>query len=53
MGKGLERAKFMPLEEIKHTLQVWRKLGGSKLSILGGNQAYILISWRFVAMLKL
>lgn len=36
MGERLERAKFMSLDEVKHTLQVWRKLGGSKLSILGG-----------------
>lgn len=36
MGDRLERAKFMSLSEVKHTLQTWRKLGGSKLSILGG-----------------
>ena len=36
MGERLERAKFMPLAEVKHVLQLWRKLGGSKLSILGG-----------------
>jgi radical SAM protein with 4Fe4S-binding SPASM domain len=36
MGERLERGKFMPILEVKHTLQLWRKMGGSKLSILGG-----------------
>ncbi len=36
MGERLEHARFMPLLEVKHTLQLWRKMGGSKLSILGG-----------------
>ncbi len=36
MGERLERAKFMPTPEVKHVLQFWRKMGGSKLSILGG-----------------
>ncbi|MGB7127525.1 MAG: radical SAM protein [Candidatus Rhabdochlamydia sp.] len=36
MGERLESAKFMPLSEVKHNIQLWRKMGGSKLSILGG-----------------
>ena len=36
MGERLERGKFMPTLEVKHHLQLWRKMGGSKLSILGG-----------------
>lgn len=36
MGERLESGKFMPTSEVKHNLQLWRKMGGSKLSILGG-----------------
>lgn len=36
MGERLKHGRFMPLAEVKHTLQLWRKMGGSKLSILGG-----------------
>lgn len=36
MGDRLNRALFMPLNKVKHTLVLWRKMGGSKLSILGG-----------------
>jgi len=36
MGDRLERATEMPLEEVKSTLLVWRRLGGSKLTLLGG-----------------
>ncbi len=36
MGERLERAYKMPLEQIICTLATWRRLGGSKLTILGG-----------------
>lgn len=36
MGERLERGNYMPVEEVYRTLTVWRKMGGSKLSILGG-----------------
>ena len=36
MGERLERALKMPLPKIVDTLTTWRKLGGSKLTILGG-----------------
>jgi len=36
MGERLERAAKMPYQQICDTLVVWRKLGGSKLTILGG-----------------
>lgn len=36
MGERLDRALFMPLLEVKKTLELWRKMGSSKLSILGG-----------------
>ena len=36
MGDRLERAITMPFEEVCATLQLWRKMGGSKLTILGG-----------------
>jgi radical SAM protein with 4Fe4S-binding SPASM domain len=36
MGERLENEKMMPFPEVVQTLQVWRKMGGSKLSILGG-----------------
>lgn len=36
MGERLANGKFMPTPEVKHNLQLWRKMGGSKLSILGG-----------------
>ncbi|MGH8887551.1 MAG: radical SAM protein [Egibacteraceae bacterium] len=36
MGERLERAMKMPYQQICDTLTVWRKLGGSKLTILGG-----------------
>lgn len=36
MGDRLERALKMPPGQIKSTLQTWRRLGGSKVTILGG-----------------
>ncbi|WP_227837357.1 radical SAM protein [Nocardia aurantia] len=36
MGERLERALKMPLPKIVDTLATWRKLGGNKLTILGG-----------------
>jgi radical SAM protein with 4Fe4S-binding SPASM domain len=36
MGERLERALKMPLPRIIETLIAWRRLGGSKLTILGG-----------------
>ena len=36
MGKRLESGVMMPKEKVFSTLQFWRKMGGSKLSILGG-----------------
>ena len=36
MGERLERARVMPLSVIGENLKTWRQLGGSKLTILGG-----------------
>jgi len=36
MGDRLEQALKMPFAEIRHNLETWRKMGGSKLTILGG-----------------
>jgi radical SAM protein with 4Fe4S-binding SPASM domain len=36
MGERLERAIVMPYEQVCSTLLLWRKMGGSKLTILGG-----------------
>ncbi|RCG19100.1 radical SAM protein [Sphaerisporangium album] len=36
MGDRLERALKMPFEQIRATLIAWRQMGGSKLTILGG-----------------
>ncbi len=36
MGDRLDRALKMPLPQIIDTLATWRRLGGSKLTILGG-----------------
>ena len=36
MGERLERALTMPYEAVMNTLTTWRQLGGSKLTILGG-----------------
>ena len=36
MGERLERALKMPLPQIVETLATWRRMGGSKLTILGG-----------------
>jgi radical SAM protein with 4Fe4S-binding SPASM domain len=36
MGERLDRALKMPLPRIIDTLATWRRLGGSKLTILGG-----------------
>lgn len=36
MGERLDRALKMPLPRIVDTLTTWRRLGGSKLTILGG-----------------
>lgn len=36
MGERLDRALKMPLQQIVDTLATWRRLGGSKLTLLGG-----------------
>ena len=36
MGERLDRALKMPLPQVIDTLATWRRLGGSKLTILGG-----------------
>ncbi|HEY4294694.1 radical SAM protein [Luteibacter sp.] len=36
MGERLESARVMPLEKVRTTLALWRKMGGSKLTLLGG-----------------
>lgn len=36
MGERLDRAVKMPIEKIRGTLETWRRMGGSKLTILGG-----------------
>lgn len=36
MGERLERALKMPYDQITQTLTTWRQMGGSKLTILGG-----------------
>lgn len=36
MGERLDRALKMPLSQIVSTLATWRRMGGSKLTILGG-----------------
>ncbi|MGW3938416.1 radical SAM protein [Streptomyces phaeochromogenes] len=36
MGDRLERALKMPFEQIQSTLTSWRQMGGSKLTVLGG-----------------
>src|SRR5258708_32210993 len=36
MGERLEIGRTMPLADVLHNLSLWRKMGGSKLSILGG-----------------
>lgn len=36
MGDRLERATVMPAEDVYDTLRTWRQLGGSKLTLLGG-----------------
>jgi radical SAM protein with 4Fe4S-binding SPASM domain len=36
MGERLERALKMPFDEICRTLTAWRQMGGSKLTVLGG-----------------
>lgn len=36
MGERLDRALKMPLPQIVDTLRTWRQMGGSKLTILGG-----------------
>lgn len=36
MGERLERALKMPFGQIIQTLTTWRQMGGSKLTILGG-----------------
>jgi radical SAM protein with 4Fe4S-binding SPASM domain len=36
MGERLERAIVMPYAQVCETLELWRKMGGSKLTILGG-----------------
>lgn len=36
MGERLDRALKMPFDEVASTLETWRLMGGSKLTILGG-----------------
>jgi len=36
MGDRLERALTMPMSEVEKALLFWRRMGGSKLTILGG-----------------
>lgn len=36
LGERLQQRVHMPLKKVKHTLEVWRKMGGSKLNLLGG-----------------
>lgn len=36
MGERLERALKMPFDQIIRVLTTWRKMGGSKLTVLGG-----------------
>jgi radical SAM protein with 4Fe4S-binding SPASM domain len=36
MGERLDRALKMPLDQVAQTLRTWRLMGGSKLTILGG-----------------
>jgi radical SAM protein with 4Fe4S-binding SPASM domain len=36
MGERLDRALKMPLGQIVNTLTTWRRMGGSKLTLLGG-----------------
>ncbi|WP_433194337.1 radical SAM protein [Nocardia sp. CA-107356] len=36
MGERLDRALKMPLQQIVDTLATWRRMGGSKLTLLGG-----------------
>lgn len=36
MGERLDQALKMPLDQITATLTTWRQMGGSKLTILGG-----------------
>lgn len=36
MGERLDRALKMPFDEIDRTLTTWRQMGGSKLTVLGG-----------------
>ena len=36
LGDRLQHKVHMPTEKVKHTLEVWRKMGGSKLNLIGG-----------------
>ncbi|MGQ0716178.1 MAG: radical SAM protein [Pseudonocardiales bacterium] len=36
MGQRLDRALKMPFEKVARTLEMWRLMGGWKLTILGG-----------------
>lgn len=36
MGERLDLARVMPLEKVRKTLALWRQMGGSKLTLLGG-----------------
>ncbi|WP_449434431.1 radical SAM/SPASM domain-containing protein [Pseudomonas putida] len=36
MGERLEHARVMPLAKVRSTLALWRQMGGSKLTLLGG-----------------
>jgi radical SAM protein with 4Fe4S-binding SPASM domain len=49
MGSRLERATTMPYAEICRTLSVWRAMGGSKLTILGGEPT---LHRRFVDVIR-
>jgi radical SAM protein with 4Fe4S-binding SPASM domain len=49
MGERLERAIVMPYAEVCSTLLLWRKMGGSKLTILGGEPS---LHPRFVDIIR-
>jgi radical SAM protein with 4Fe4S-binding SPASM domain len=50
MGERLDRATMMPYDEIRATLTTWRQMGGSKLTILGGEPT---LHRRYVDVIRL